>query len=133
MKRFLRVKGMVLMIRMPETATALKRKVVIPPRTAAGMATSAAANLEKMPMMRRKKQAAYPALRLAHRVRAMTPLFCAKVLRGVMVRRPLSMPLKPSARTPPWILESKRRPSTSRRETSQVAVMSPIASIMRTM
>ena len=43
-----RVKGMVEMMRMPETVTAEKRKVVMPPRTAEGMATSAAANLAKI-------------------------------------------------------------------------------------
>lgn len=43
-------------IRMPETATAVKRKVVIPPRTEDGIATKTAANLEKRPIMKRKKQ-----------------------------------------------------------------------------
>lgn len=47
MKRLRRVNGMVLMILIPETVTALKRNVVIPPRTADGMAMSAAANFEK--------------------------------------------------------------------------------------
>ena len=75
MKRARRVNGTVEMIRMPETATELKRKVVRPPSTGAGMATKAAANFEKMPMTMRKKQAPYPALRLAQRVKAMTPLF----------------------------------------------------------
>ena len=50
---------------------------------------------------------------------------------GVMVQRPASIPLRPSARIPPCIRESKSLPSTWRRETSQVAVMSPIASIIR--
>lgn len=42
-------------------------------------------------------------------------------------------PLNPSASTPPWILLSNKGPSTSSLLTSQVAEMSPIASIMRTM
>jgi hypothetical protein len=42
----------------PETATAEKRNVVIPPRTALGMATSAAANFEKIPMTISQKQQA---------------------------------------------------------------------------
>jgi hypothetical protein len=58
MNLVLRVKGTVAMMRRPDTATLAKRKVVIPPRTAAGMAVKAAANLEKIPMMMRKKQAA---------------------------------------------------------------------------
>jgi hypothetical protein len=58
MKRLRRVKGIVLIILIPLTATALKRKVVIPPRTAGGMATRAAANLAKMPMTMSQKQQA---------------------------------------------------------------------------
>jgi hypothetical protein len=88
MKRLRRVKGTVEMMRIPETATAQKRKVVIPPSTALGIATSAAANLEKIPMMSKKKQQAYPAFLFAQRVRAMTPLFCANVLMGVIVNSP---------------------------------------------
>jgi len=104
----------------------------------------------------RAYQQQYPALRFAHRVRAMTPLFCAKVDMGVMVMRVASIPLSPSARMPPWMRESNTSPSTSSWETggvivsrvlrvaglegkiggrevgiclpSQVAVMSPIAS-----
>ena len=34
---------------------------------------------------------------------------------------------------PPWMRESKSSPSTSSRETSHVAVMSPMASMARTM
>lgn len=133
MKRFRRVNGTVEMIRIPDTATAENRKVVIPPRTEDGIDTSAAANLENMPMTSSQKQQAYPAVRLAHRVKAMTPLFCAKVDMGVMVQRPAMMPFSPSANTPPWIRESNSLPSTWRRETSQVAVISPIASIASTM
>ncbi len=77
-KRLRRVNGTVEMMRMPETATELNRNVVSPPSTGAGIATNAAANLEKTPMMMRKKQAPYPAFRLAHRVSAMTPLFYAE-------------------------------------------------------
>lgn len=52
---------------------------------------------------------------------------------GVIVQRAAMMPFRPSARTPPWMRESKRAPSTSRRDTSQVAVMSPMASMAMTM
>lgn len=62
-------------------------------------------------------QQQYPALRFAHRVRAMTPLFCAKVDMGVMVMKAASMPLSPSARMPPWMRESNTSPSTSSWET----------------
>lgn len=55
-KRVRRVKGTVAIMRRPETATEEKRKVVIPPNTDAGMDVRAAANLEKIPMTRRKKQ-----------------------------------------------------------------------------
>jgi len=95
------VNGIVEMMRIPETATEPNRKVVIPPRTEDGMATSAAANFENTPIMIRKKQQAYPAFRFAQRVRAITPLFWAKVDMGVMVKRQASMPLNPSAKTPP--------------------------------
>lgn len=75
MKRLRRVNGTVEMIRIPDTATELNRNVVRPPSTGDGIATNAAANLENTPMTMRKKQAPYPAFRLAHRVKAMTPLF----------------------------------------------------------
>ncbi len=100
-KRFRRVKGTVLIMRIPETATAEKRKVVMPPNTELGMATRAAANFENIPITTRKKQAQYPALRFAHRVSAIMPLFCAKVLTGVFVARQERSPLRPSAKTPP--------------------------------
>ena len=80
--------------------------VVMPPKTGAGMATMAAANLAKMPMMNSQIQHAYPAClvsraaqsslapsnvgktdRLAICVRAITPLFCAKVVVEVTVAR----------------------------------------------
>jgi hypothetical protein len=75
MNLFLRVKGIVDIILIPDTVTALKRKVVIPPKTAEGMATSAAANFAKMPMTISQKQHPYPAFRFAHLVSAITPLF----------------------------------------------------------
>ena len=56
MNRLRRVNGILEMMRTPEMATEEKRKVVIPPRTELGMATRAAANLAKMPIMTRKKQ-----------------------------------------------------------------------------
>jgi len=43
-----------LTIAIPETATAQNRKVVIPPKTGAGMATRAAENFAKRPMTMRK-------------------------------------------------------------------------------
>lgn len=52
------VNGIVEMIRIPDDTTAAKRKVVMPPSTAEGMATRAAANLAKMPMISSQKQAA---------------------------------------------------------------------------
>lgn len=54
--RFRRENSQVARIRMPDTATAVKRNVVIPPSTAEGIATKTAANLEKTPIMNRKKQ-----------------------------------------------------------------------------
>ena len=56
--RLRRVNGMVEMILTPETVTELNRKVVKPPRTGLGIEIRAAANLEKTPIMKRKKQAA---------------------------------------------------------------------------
>jgi hypothetical protein len=69
------VNGAVEMILIPEMATKANRKVVMPPSTDAGIAASSAASLEKMPIKIKKKQAEYPALQLAQRVRAITPLF----------------------------------------------------------
>ncbi|KAG5304413.1 hypothetical protein I7I50_11503 [Histoplasma capsulatum G186AR] len=54
--RFLLVNFTVDMIRIPDTVTDANRKVVIPPNTAEGIATSAAANLENIPISTRKKQ-----------------------------------------------------------------------------
>lgn len=54
MKRVRRLKGTRLTIAIPETATAQKRKVVIPPSTLDGMDTRAAENLAKRPMIMRK-------------------------------------------------------------------------------
>lgn len=57
MNRLRRVKGMVVLIRTPETVTELNRKVVKPLRTGLGIEIGEAANLKKTPMMKRKKQA----------------------------------------------------------------------------
>jgi hypothetical protein len=73
MKRLRRVNGTIEMIRRPLVATEANRKVVMPPSTAEGIATRAAANLLKTPMRMSQKQAANPAFRLAHRVKA---VFC---------------------------------------------------------
>lgn len=54
--RLRRVKGMVEIMRTPETATAENRKVVIPPNTADGIETIAAANLAKTPITMSQKQ-----------------------------------------------------------------------------
>src|SRR3569833_532639 len=54
MKRLRRVNGTPrVMMAIPETATEQKRNVVMPPMTELGMATRAAANLAKTPMMMR--------------------------------------------------------------------------------
>jgi hypothetical protein len=55
MKRLRRVNGTLEMIARPLTATEVNGKVVIPPRTAEGMAVMAAANLEKIPAAMRKR------------------------------------------------------------------------------
>jgi hypothetical protein len=62
-------------ILIPATATAQKRKVVIPPRTGPGIATKEAANFVKTPIIIKNKQQQYPAERFAQRVKAITPLF----------------------------------------------------------
>lgn len=49
-KRSRRVKAVVEIIFKPETATDVNKKEVMPPKTELGMATKAAANLEKIPM-----------------------------------------------------------------------------------
>ena len=72
-------------------------------------------------------------MRFAQRVSAITPLFCAKTDIGVIVHRPAIRQVTPLPRTPPWMRESKPGPSTSLRDTSQVAVISPMVSIITTM
>lgn len=118
MKRVRRLNGIRCTIAIPDTATAQNRKVVIPPRTEAGMETIAAENLAKTPMIiknplyyvsiiivvseeGRAYAAQYPAFLFAQRVRAMTPLFWAKVLIGVIVINAARRPLQPSAKMPP--------------------------------
>lgn len=117
--------------RIPDAATLAKRKVVTPPSTEFGMARKTPEIFPKMPKRMRKKQHHRPAPRFAHRVIAMTPLFCANIDRGVTVKRAEKKPPIPSLRIPPWIRESKRSPTTSCRETSADAVMSPMASMAR--
>ena len=51
------VNGIVEMMRIPDATTEAKRNVVMPPSMAEGMATRAAANLAKMPMIRSQKHA----------------------------------------------------------------------------
>lgn len=58
MNLFRRVHGIVDMMRIPATATAENKNVVMPPSTDDGMATRAAANLANMPMMSSQKQQA---------------------------------------------------------------------------
>jgi len=69
------VNGAVEMILIPEMATEANRKVVMPPSTDAGIAASAAATLDKMPIKIKKKQAEYPAFQLTQQVRAITSCF----------------------------------------------------------
>lgn len=57
-KRLRRVKGQVEIIRIPEIETAENKKVVIPPRTALGIETRAAANLLNIPITSNQKQQA---------------------------------------------------------------------------
>jgi hypothetical protein len=59
MNRLRRLNGIVEIILIPETATAEKRNVVIPPRIGDGIETSAAANLANKPMMKSQKQQLY--------------------------------------------------------------------------
>ncbi|KAG9680124.1 hypothetical protein KCU87_g127, partial [Aureobasidium melanogenum] len=170
------------MIRRPLVATEANRNVVMPPSTAEGIDTRAAANLLKIPMMSSQKQAAYPAFRLAHRSTYNHPIVLCKYrhrsndiekwpIMYITVKtqdsfrirfassesaltshslwtkvliwkisciiidtyRPAMSPFNPSASTPPWMRLLNVAPSTWRRDTSQVAVMSPMASIAKTM
>ncbi|KAH0238469.1 Xanthine/uracil permease, partial [Aureobasidium melanogenum] len=134
------------MIRRPLVATEANRNVVMPPSTAEGIDTRAAANLLKIPMMSSQKQAAYPAFRLAHRSTYNHPIVLCKYRHRsndifsdqisciiIDTYRPAMSPFNPSASTPPWMRLLNVAPSTWRRDTSQVAVMSPMASIAKTM
>lgn len=108
MNRSRRVHRMYDSTRAPDTITLAKRKVVTPPRTGFGtvrrelehrelrtrkerkkerkkereglLARKTPEILPRMPKRRRKKQQNRPALRFAHRVIAMTPLFLSKRL-----------------------------------------------------
>jgi hypothetical protein len=74
-KRSPRVKRTYEKARRPETATEVKSKVVMLPRTGLGIATRAPEILPRMPKRMRKTQHQRPAARLAQRVMAMAPLF----------------------------------------------------------
>ena len=62
------------------------------------------------PKRMRKKQAMYPARLFAHRVMAITPLFCEKVVLGGVIINPPRSEASPSASSPPWTRPSKRAP-----------------------
>lgn len=110
-----RVKRLYESTRTPDTATLANRKVVTPPRT--GLGTMAERNeymrgesrerkdglarktpdiLPRTPKSMRNKQQKRPAVRFAQRVIAITPLFCAKMERGVTVNRAERNPPMPS-------------------------------------
>jgi len=59
----------------PLVTTLENKKVVTPPRTGAGMARNTPESLPRTPKRMRKKQHHLPAVRLAQRVMAITPLF----------------------------------------------------------
>lgn len=106
----------------PAAITEPNRKVVTPPRTGFGIERKTPDSLPRTPYRMRKLAQKKPAFRLAHRVKAMTPLFWAKILSfvsshtltprgadcrthlmGVTVNRAEKKPAIPSASTPPWI------------------------------
>ena len=60
----------------PDTVMLANRNVTIPPMTQSGTDVMMAESLPSTPKRNIQAQQAYPALRLAQRVRAMTPLFC---------------------------------------------------------
>ena len=82
--------------RRPLTHTLANKNVVTPPRTGFGMARKTPESLPRTPKRMRKAQHQRPAVRLAQRVIAMTPLFWAKTERGVTVKRAEKKPPRPS-------------------------------------
>ena len=73
-----------------------------------------------------------PAILEAHLVILMTPLFCAKVVTGSVIAQAANKQLKPSANKAPLILLLCLGPAVSMRDTSAVAVTSPMTSTPRT-
>jgi hypothetical protein len=82
MKRVRRLKPSMEMTLMPETHTEANRNVVMPPSTQLGMVVTHAPTLASTPKQNSQMPQEMPAHREAQRVRAMTPLFCAKVVEG---------------------------------------------------
>ena len=110
----------------PEVRTLAKRKIVHPPITQSGILVMIPATLLKTPKKMSQHPQAYPARREAHLVRAMTPLFCEKVVLGMVVVNPERMELMASEKRPPWILSVYSSELVSRSETSKTAEMSPV-------
>ena len=116
MKRSRRVHRTYASTRKPEAITLAKRKVVTPPRTGFGtgwdrktgwrkeetrrkkdsLARKTPEIFPRTPKSIRKAQQKRPAVRFAHRVIAMTPLFCAKTDRGATVNKADMKPPIPS-------------------------------------
>mmetsp|Transcript_15351 Transcript_15351/g.31689 ORF Transcript_15351/g.31689 Transcript_15351/m.31689 type:complete len:224 (+) Transcript_15351:257-928(+) len=86
----------------PLTKTLANKKIVIPPKTASGIEVIIPAILPKTPKKMSQHPQAYPARRLAHLVKAMTPLFWEKVVLGMVVKKPDNKLLMASDVKPPW-------------------------------
>ena len=113
-KRSRRVKRLYASTRTPDVATLANRNVVTPPRTefgtvgacqCAGTGTAEVHHVlakktpeifPRTPNRIRKRQQKRPAVRFAQRVIAITPLFCAKIDRGVTVNKAERKPPIPS-------------------------------------
>jgi len=84
--------------------------------TQSGIDVMIPAILLKIPKKINQQPQAYPARREAHLVRAMTPLFCEKVVLGMVVVKPEIMDEIASASKPPWILQKHK---TDKKERGQ--------------
>jgi len=96
--------------------------------TAGGAATKMAPNFPMIPMKKRITAHIYPDVREAFLVKAITPEFCEKVVKGGTVARPARVAVMASANIPPWTRLMKASPEMGSRETSAEAVTFPIVS-----
>ena len=117
------------MIFTPAAATVPNIRRVAPPNTGSGINENTTPTIGKNPSNTRNSAMKYPTYLLATPVSWIIPLFCAKIEFGNELSAPAMNELRPSANIPPCALLRNFSPSTGSPDISELAVMSPYASI----